>query len=33
MIVTFKYELHVTGQQIYDEIITYNTQLQGQCQV
>ena len=35
MIVAFKNESHVTGHQIYDEIITYNTyntKLQGLCQ-
>ena len=33
LIVAFKYESHVTGHQIYGEIITYNTKLQGLCQV
>ena len=29
----FRYESRVTGHQIYDEIITYNTKLQGLCPV
>ena len=33
MIVAFKYESHVTGHQIYDRIITYNTKLKGLCKV
>ena len=33
MIVAFKYESHVTGHQIYDEIITYKTKMQGLCEV
>ena len=31
--VAFKYESPVTGHQIYDEILTYNTKSQGLCQV